>query len=216
MEISTSILNAKDRIECVKKLNKTATKYIHIDTMDGIFVPDKQLNTIEEINNISEISEKLLDIHLMVENPIEYIEKLNDSNIEYITFHIEINQDIKTTISKIKEKGYKVGISLNPTTTIETITKYLSEIDLVLIMSVEPGKGGQEFIPETLNKIKELSKIIKENNYQTKIEVDGGIKDYNIKKIKESGADIAVVGSYITKSNNPQQKIDILIEQTKK
>lgn len=95
MEISTSILNAKDRIECVKKLNKTATKYIHIDTMDGIFVPDKQLNTIEEINNISEISEKLLDIHLMVENPIEYIEKLNDSNIEYITFHIEINQDIK-------------------------------------------------------------------------------------------------------------------------
>lgn len=83
-------------------------------------------------------------------------------------------------------------------------------------MSVEPGKGGQEFIPETLNKIKELSKIIKENNYQTKIEVDGGIKDYNIKKIKESGADIAVVGSYITKSNNPQQKIDILIEQTKK
>lgn len=216
MEISTSILNAEDRIECVKKLNKTETKYIHIDTMDGIFVPDKQLNTIEEINNISEISEKLLDIHLMVENPIEYIEKLNDSNIEYITFHIEINQDIKKTISKIKEKGYKVGISLNPTTTIETITEYLNKIDLVLIMSVEPGKGGQEFIPEALNKIKELSKIIKENNYQAKIEVDGGIKDYNIKKIKESGADIAVVGSYITKSNNPQQKIDILIEQTKK
>ena len=183
MEISTSILNAENRYECVKELNQTKTTYIHLDVMDGVFVEDKQLNTIEELKQINQISEKKLDIHLMVENPVEYIEKLNNMNIEYITFHIETKQDIKQIISKIKEYGYKVGICLNPNTSIQNLNQYLNQIDLVLIMSVEPGKGGQEFIPETLEKINKLNKIIKENNYQIKIEVDGGIKDYNIKKV---------------------------------
>lgn len=216
MEISTSILNANNRLECTKKLNKTETKYIHIDVMDGIFVPNKQLNTIDELNSISQTSEKKLDIHLMVENPIEYIEKLNNQNIEYITFHVETNQNIEKIISKIKEKNYKVGVCLNPKTELKELAPYLEKIDLILIMSVEPGQGGQEFIPETLNKIKKLSKTIKDNNYSIKIEVDGGIKDFNIKEIKESGANIAVVGSYITKSDNYQEKINNLIQKIKK
>lgn len=216
MKISTSILNSTNRLECIKKLNQTTTDYIHIDTMDGIFVPDKQQNTLEELNSIIITTKKKLDIHLMVENPNYYIERFNSKKIEYITFHLEINQDISLIINKIKEKGYKVGISLKPQTSIEKIIPYLNQIDLVLIMSVEPGKGGQKFLPSSLHKIKQLTQIIKENNYPTKIEVDGGVKDTNIKTIQESGADIAVIGTYIINSNNYQASINNLINTKKK
>lgn len=213
MKISTSILNSVDRINSVKKLNNTRTDYIHIDTMDGIFVKNKAMD-IEEIKKINEITRKKLDIHLMVENPINYIEKLNDMNIEFITFHLEINKDINNLIEKIKEQGYKVGVSIKPNTKIENILPYLKDIDLILVMSVEPGAGGQEFLPQTLEKISELSKIIKENNYNIEIEVDGGIKDSNIEKIYKNGATISVVGSYIINSNNYQEQINKLKKAT--
>lgn len=214
MKISTSILNAKKRIECVTQLNRTNTNYIHIDVMDGKFVPDTQFDSFNEINAISRNSKYPLDIHLMVEKPIEYIEQLENMNIEYITFHLELNQNINEIISKIKEKGYKAGISIKPNTNIEEIQPYLKNIDLILVMSVEPGAGGQEFLPQTLEKISSLSKIIKENNYNIEIEVDGGIKDSNIENIYKSGATISVVGSYIINSNNYQEQINKLKKAT--
>ena len=209
MKISTSILSTKDKLDCIKKLNNTNTDYIHIDTMDGIFVKNTSL-PIEEINLINKITKKRLDIHLMVENPIFYINNLNNMNIEYITFHLELNQNINEIISNIKEKNYKVGISIKPNTKVKDLLPYLQKIDLVLIMSVEPGYGGQEFIPNTLNKIEELSKIIKENNYNIEIEVDGGINDTNINSLINAGANIAVSGSFITNANNYQEQINKL------
>jgi ribulose-phosphate 3-epimerase len=172
--------------------------------MDGIFVPNKQM-PIEEILELEKYSQKPLDIHLMVENPEEYITKLANKNVEYITIHKEINHNIENIINKIKSLGYKVGISIKPNTPTESIIQYLDKVDLVLIMSVEPGFGGQQFIPETLNKAKKI-KEIKPN---ITIQMDGGIKDTNINEIKKC-VDIAVVGSYITNTNNYNEAINNL------
>ena len=200
MKISTSILNAENRIECLKKLNNTDTDYIHIDVMDGKFVSDTQFNNIKEINAINIISKYKLDIHLMVENPIEYIEQFNNMNIEYITFHVEVKKNINEIISKIKEKGYKIGLSIKPNTNIKELIPYLKNIDLILVMSVEPGKGGQEFLPNTIERINKIKELITKNNNDIQIEVDGGINDKNIYQL--GNIDIAVVGSYIIKSND--------------
>lgn len=206
MKISTSILNAKDKYNSVIELNNTDTNYIHLDIMDGIFVSNKEF-TIEEINKISLITKKPLDVHLMVSDPLKYINNIkNFSNINNITFHIEINQDISKIISTIKKLNIKCGIAINPNTLIDKIIPYLKDIDIVLIMSVNPGYGGQEFIDIT-SKIKEISKYNKQNSFI--IEVDGGINNLNIKRIKEAGATTVVVGSFIT-NGNYEERIKIL------
>lgn len=212
MKISTSILDSDNRVTAIETLNSSSTDYIHIDVMDGIFVPNKQMNTLEEISEINNVSQKKLDIHLMVSNPLEYIKKLHleKKNIEYVTFHIESQSDIRKVISLIKKLNYKVGIALKPNTDINKLIPFLKEIDLILILSVEPGHGGQKFIATTSKKIENLSKIIKEKKYPLKIEVDGGINNITIKQIQLS--DIAVAGSYIIKSNNYEQSIQSLLK----
>ena len=212
MKISTSILDSDNRLASIEVLNASSTDYIHIDVMDGIFVPNQQMNTSEEISEINKISQKKLDIHLMVSNPLEYIEKLHlqKKHIEYVTFHIESHSDIRKVIELIKKLNYKVGIALKPNTSINKIIPFLKEIDLVLILSVEPGQGGQRFIDTTSKKIESLSKIIKEKKYPIKIEVDGGINNITIKQIQLS--DIAVAGSYIIKSHNYEQSIQSLLK----
>ena len=208
MQISTSILNSLNREESIKKLNYTKTNYIHIDVMDGLFVSDKQF-TINEIKTLSNISMKKLDIHLMVENPINYVKELSNMKIEYITFHIEVDNNINNIISTIKEKDYKVGLAIKPNTDINLLKPYLDKIDLILVMSVEPGKGGQPFLettPPRINKIKELIQ-----GKDILIEVDGGITEKTIEKVPN--ANIAVSGSYIVKSDNYNEKINILLQQ---
>lgn len=204
IKISPSILSSKDRIESIKKLNNTNADYIHIDAMDGIFVPNTQM-PIKEITELEKYTTIPLDIHLMTEDPEKYIKHLENKNIEYITIHIEINKNIDKLINKIKSLNYKVGLSIKPNTKIETIIPYLDKIDLVLIMSVEPGFGGQKFIPTTLNKAKELRNL----NKDIIIEIDGGINDSNIEEIKKY-TDIAVVGSYITNSIDYNKAINNL------
>ena len=202
IKVSTSILTCNNRIQATEKLNKTNTDYIHIDYMDGIFVDNKEF-TIEEIKTLSKISTKKLDIHIMAENPEPIIQELKDLNIEYITIHYEINKPLDKIINLIHNQGYKCGISIKPKTNPKNIIEYLEKIDLVLIMSVEPGKGGQKFIPDVLNKIKEL----KQNNLI--IEIDGGINDTNIEELKNI-VDIVVVGSYITNSSDYNKQINNL------
>ena len=202
IKVSTSILTCNNRIQATEKLNKTNTDYIHIDYMDGIFVDNKEF-TIEEIKTLSKISTKKLDIHIMAENPEPIIQELKDLNIEYITIHYERNKPLDKIINLIHNQGYKGGISIKPKTDPKNIIEYLEKIDLVLIMSVEPGKGGQKFIPDVLNKIKEL----KQNNLI--IEIDGGINDTNIEELKNI-VDIVVVGSYITNSSDYNKQINNL------
>lgn len=209
MEISVSILNSIDRIKDTIKLNNTSCDYLHIDVMDGKFVPNKQFS-VDEIKTIISNSNKKIDIHLMVEDPYHYIKELINYNIEYITIHYEIEKDLKELIKFIKENSIKVGLSVKPNTKISNIIDYLEIIDLVLIMSVEPGYGGQSFIENSLDKVKELKEISNKNNLELKIEIDGGVKDTNIKSIINSGVDISVVGSYITKSLDFEEKISKL------
>ena len=203
MKLSVSILASKDRKESINKINNTNTNYLHIDVMDGIFVENTSF-PIEEIKQSSLISTKPLDVHLMVVNPINYIKELNLDNIEYITFHIELKDNIKNIIKHVKSINKKVGLSINPVTNIKELLPYINDIDMVLLMSVVPGKGGQKFMPEVLNKID----IIKEHNKDITIEIDGGINEDTIKQLHDIG--IVVVGSFITNYDNYQEQIDKL------
>ena len=209
MEISVSILNSGDRVSDVKKLNNTSCDYIHIDVMDGIFVPTLEFS-IPEVMDIINNSNKKIDIHLMCDNPISYVRELVGYDIHNITIHREISNDINEVIEVIKKHNIKVGMSIKPNTDIKEIMDYLDYLDLILIMSVEPGYGGQSFIMSSLDKARELRRIINDRNLDIKIEIDGGVNDTNIALIKDAGVDISVVGSYITKSDNFEECIEKL------
>lgn len=210
MKVAASILSAKDRIICIKKLNRTNLDYFHIDVMDGEFVNNYQMPP-REVREIASYAKKPLDIHLMVENPIEYIEELQNLNVEYITFHIEVLHNIEELINKCKELNYKVGLAIKPNTNINELKPYLKYIDLILVMSVEPGFGGQKFIENTIARIEKIRKMLIKNKCgNILIEVDGGINDTNIKSLIDAKVDIAVSGSYIVNSSNYQNQIDTL------
>lgn len=201
--ISVSILGIKeDKITNYKRLDNTNCDFIHLDVMDGKFVENKVDFDFNYKFN------KKVDIHLMVENVEEYINKYKKLNPTYITFHIEVEEDIDKLIKILKENNIKVGISIKPNTDINLLTKYLSYVDLILVMSVEPGRGGQKFIENSVNRINYLKKLRDENNYNYLIEVDGGINNKTISNVEN--ADIKVVGSYITNSNNFDKTINEL------
>lgn len=207
MMLSVSILNANNKKEMIEVLNNTNISYIHMDVMDGKFVSERTL-PLEDIETLSKLTNKKLDVHLMVDNPIEYIEGIKDiSNIEYITIHLEIDKDIKSILSKIREYGFKSGISIKHNTDINNLIEYIDYIDLILVMTVEPGLGGQKFIPSSIDRIKSIKKLISNSNIL--IEVDGGINNITIKELID--VDIAVVGSYITTSDNPIDRINDLL-----
>lgn len=207
MKISVSILNAKDKKETIKILNNTDISCFHIDVMDGHFVSQTSI-PVEETIELSRVSEKKLDIHLMHSSPLTYIEKIKDlKNIEYITIHLEIEDNIKDILNKIREYSFKSGISIKPNTDINKLIPYLNDIDLILIMTVEPGLGGQQFLENSPNRIKAIKELIKDKDIL--LEVDGGINDKTINLVKDS--DIAVVGSYITTSDNMIEKVKTLV-----
>ena len=207
MRIAASVLNCNDRIVGVLSLNKTNISFVHIDVMDGKFVPNIQFNDLNEIKDINSITKYPMDVHLMVDNPSEYIKELVDMNIEFVTIHLEIAKDKRELFKQIRELGYKVGLSIKPGTDIREIEPYLNDVDLVLVMSVEPGLGGQKFLDATVDRIEELRELI--GNRNILIEVDGGINDETIAKLND--VDIAVVGSYIVKSDNYYEQVETLI-----
>ncbi len=206
MLLSVSILSIKDNIkEKIRMLNQTSIDYLHLDIMDEIFVPNKTW-TIDQIMPLLDNSHKALDIHLMVSDIIKYIDDYKILNPKYITFHLEATEDPLFIINYLKKNNLKVGISIKPSTPVSALSPYLELVDLVLLMSVEPGFGGQLFIPQTENKINELYDLKTTNNYSFVIEVDGGINETTIKHCLH--ADMVVLGSYITNSSDYQQEID--------
>ena len=202
MKLSISLLSIKNRLEFIKKINNYNIDYIHIDVMDNTFT-NNVAYSIEEINEINKISNKKLDIHLMVNDPIKYINSFNNMNIEYIIFHVEIDKDINNLINTVHGMGYKCGLAINPNTNINTLEQYINNIDLILVMSVMPGYGGQLFINSIYNKLESLR-----NKYKNiTISVDGGINQDNIYKLS-SLVDMVVIGSYL--STETKEKIDII------
>lgn len=202
MKLSISLLSIKNRLEFIKKINNYNIDYIHIDVMDNTFT-NNVAYSIEEINEINKISNKKLDIHLMVNDPIKYINSFNNMNIEYIIFHVEIDKDINNLINTVHGMGYKCGLAINPNTNINTLEQYINNIDLILVMSVVPGYGGQLFINSIYNKLESLR-----NKYKNiTISVDGGINQDNIYKLS-SLVDMVVIGSYL--STETKEKIDMI------
>ena len=202
MKLSISLLSIKDRIEFIKKINDCNIDYIHIDVMDKTFV-DNVAYSMEEIREINAISNKKLDVHLMVNDPFKYIDNLRDMNIEYITFHVEIDKDINKLIDIVHGMGYKCGLAINPNTNIDALEPYISNIDLILVMSVMPGYGGQLFINSIYNKLESLR-----NKYKNMtISVDGGINQDNIYKLS-SLVDMVVIGSYL--STETKEKVEMI------
>lgn len=206
-KISASFLSSMDVERDLTILNETDVDFIHVDVMDGKFVHNKTM-PFRMMKNIYKFTSKRLDVHLMVEKPLKLIKKYASLNTEYIAIHCEIEEDIPYLLDTIESYGIKKGLSINPDTSIEKIIPYLDQIDLILVMSVHPGEGGQEFIKETTSKIDALKKIIKEKKLSTLISVDGGINDKTSKEVKN--ADILVSGSYIVNSDNFQERINIL------
>lgn len=206
MKISASLLSMRDDLENkINIINDTDIDYIHLDIMDKKFVPNESYN-YEEIKIIASNTKKSLDVHLMVENINRYINDYAMYDTEYITIHYEAMTDL-SSIDRIKSYGIKCGISIKPNTDVEQIFDLLDKIDLVLIMSVEPGLGGQEFIESSVEKIKKLKTEIKNRNLDIKISVDGGINNNNVFKCIDNGADIVILGSYLLKVSDIKKEI---------
>lgn len=213
VEVSASILSMKNEnaIQTLYNLETSGIDYFHIDVMDGKFVSaDTTSKMIEYCEYLNSISNLPLDVHLMVEDAKSYISSFLIFEPNIITVHLEAaksKQELLEWINYIKEKNVRVGISIKPNTKIDEILEYLPFIHIVLVMTVEPGKGGQELIPSTIQKIKELSNYIKQNNLEVDIEADGGINEENVAMLRDAGVNIIVAGSSITNSNNFKETV---------
>lgn len=203
MIVSPSILaadfNALDQE--MKKVNDSSCEWVHLDVMDGKFVPN---TTFDEklVKELRPISNKVFDVHLMIEKPAEQVMKYYEAGADYVTFHFEACENIKEVLENLKKQNLKVGLSIKPATSVTVLDEFLPYLDLILVMSVEPGKGGQKFMDSCLDKIDYLVKKRSKSNYSYLVEVDGGINLDTAKLVKKVGCDVVVAGTYLFKNEN--------------
>ena len=194
----------------VKMVEQSAAAWIHVDVMDGLFVPNLSFG-FPVLRAIRRAAAKPLDVHLMIVEPERYIARFAHDGADWITFHLEATEDALHCVHLIRESGAKVGVSIKPKTPVESLRPILSEVDMVLVMSVEPGFGGQKFIPESLDRIRELRRMAEELNPELLIEVDGGISSENAHLLYEAGANVLVAGSSVFKAEDPEAEIRAML-----
>ena len=193
----------------ITMVNNSKADWFHIDVMDGVFVPNISFGT-PIMNVLKKYAKKPLDVHLMIVNPDNYLEKFAELGSSVLTVHAEACTHLHRTVQKIKSLKMKAGVAINPHTPISSLESIINEIDLVCVMSVNPGFGGQSFIENTYQKVEDLKSLINKKNSKAIIEIDGGVTSKNAKKLVEKGADVLVAGSFVFKSDNPTETISTL------
>jgi ribulose-phosphate 3-epimerase len=194
-----------------RMVDKSAAQWVHIDVMDGVFVPNISFG-FPVLKAIRKATDKLLDVHLMITEPERYVARFVEAGADLVTFHYEATNSARLCIEQIRKGGAKVGISIKPATSVEVLRDLIEQVDLVLVMSVEPGFGGQKFIETSIEKIQSLRHIIDACGAKTLIEVDGGISTLNARRIFEAGAEVLVAGSSVFGADDPQAEIKRMLE----
>jgi len=195
----------------IEMINESEADWFHIDIMDGVFVPNISFG-MPVLRDIKKHAKKTIDVHLMIVNPDQYIETFSELGADILTVHLEACTHMHRTIQAIKATGMKAGIALNPHSSVNQLKDVIKDIDVVCLMSVNPGFGGQSFIENTFDKVKELKELIQSTGSDCQIEIDGGVTNKNAKKLVQAGANILVAGSYVFKNSNPTETISKLIK----
>ncbi len=201
--LAADFANLQKEIEMV---NQSEADWFHIDVMDGVFVPNISFG-MPVISAIKKHAKKPMDVHLMIVDPDKFIKDFKKAGADILTVHYEVCNHLHRTVQTIKQEGMQAGVSLNPHTPVAVLEDIIADLDMVLIMSVNPGFGGQSFIENTYKKIKQLRELIKKTGSKALIEVDGGVSDQNIEKLVDTGANVLVAGSFVFKSKNPKETI---------